>query len=304
MPSLSIVIATYRRHALLRRVLDRLAGQRAAGGEFEVVVAADAKEGRSDELSAVVHDWPFEVELVAAATPGVSAARNAGWMGASAPLVLFIGDDMLPGPTLVAEHLAWHQRHRDEEVAVLGRVIWARELPLTPFMEWLDHGVQFDYPAIRGADAGWGRFYTANVSLKRELLERSGGFDEDFAFPYEDLELAYRLNELGMRLLYNPAALAEHLHPPTIRAWRDRMALMARAERQFVEKHPDVEPYFFKLCSWADEKPRLWGQGKPYLRYWQALARPFLESWASAGDAGGHPRALNSRRASATKSAR
>ena len=80
---------------------------------------------------------------------------------------------------------------------MLGHVRWAREVRVTPFMHWLEHGVQFDYPAIDGIEAGWGRFYGANVSAKRELVERVGGFDEvRLPYGYEDLDFGYRARRL------------------------------------------------------------------------------------------------------------
>src|SRR5207249_53027 len=86
-----------------------------------------------------------------------------------------------------------------ETTAVLGNVRWARELRRDAFMTWLD--------------AGAGRFYRSNVSLKRSLLERAGGFDEQrFPLVYADIDLGLRLGELGFRSVYNPKARAER--PP------------------------------------------------------------------------------------------
>ena len=34
---------------------------------------------------------------------------------------------------------------------MLGHVSWRREVRVTPFMRWLDHGIQFDYPASTGS---------------------------------------------------------------------------------------------------------------------------------------------------------
>jgi GT2 family glycosyltransferase len=299
---LSIVIPTLARAPILERALDRLDRQTGRDPDFEVIVVADANEPDPDAVAATIEGRPYPARLLRADEPGVSAARNRGWRAAAAPLVLFFGDDMLPDRHLVAEHLAWHERHADERVAVLGHVRWARELGVTPFMRWLDHGVQFDYPRIRGIEAGWGRFYAANVSLKRSLIERAGGFDESYRFGYEELELAYRLNELGMRLVYDRRAIVEHLHPPTVDDWRRRMATVARAERRFVAEHPDVEPYFLDLFRRAESAPRARGRGArlahlvprrtPWLgpRVWssvdasflQALAPAFLAAWERA----------------------
>ncbi len=304
MSSLSIVIPTLGRQRLLARVLDRLGRQTTTGG-FEVLVVADAQERDLDAVDAVVAGRPFPVRRLAAARPGASAARNAGWRAATGPIVLFLDDDVLPEPALVAEHLDWHARYPDERVGVLGRVRWADELRVTTFMRWLELGIQFDYPRIVGIDAGWGRFYTANASVKRALIERAGGFEEErLPFGYEDLDLARRMEPLGFRLLYNRAAVAEHLHEMDLDFWRRRVARIAISERAFVKLHPDVPPYFFDMFTAAATAPPARGRGLrpapwvpgsiPWLGpkvwgsvdafYRQALARPFLAAWHASSE--------------------
>jgi GT2 family glycosyltransferase len=190
---------------------------------------------------------------------------------------------------------------------VLGHVRWADELQVTPFMRWLEHGIQFDYPNIEGEDAGWARFYTANASVKKTLLERVGGFEEEaLPFGYEDLDLALRMHAHGFRLIYNRAAVAEHVHPMDLEFWKRRVARIAVSERQFVAMHPDFRPYFYDLFSTAAAAPAARGLGArlagfvprsfPLLgpRVWasadavyrQALAQPFLESWSAAEGSG------------------
>ena len=289
---------------MLARVLDGLERQGGEAGRFEAIVVDDPWEDEPGAVAAAVGRRPYPVRRLSRHASGVSAARNRGWRDARAPLVLFLGDDILPSPELVREHLDWHDRNPPEEIGVLGHVTWSRELRVTPFMRWLDRGMQFDYGGIQGAEAGWGRLYTANASLKRSLIERVGGFDEGFPFGYEDLDLAYRMHRAaGLRLLYNDRARAEHHHAPTLEEWRRRMASVASAERRFVEKHPEVDAYFHSLLSDAAAAPPASGRGArlaalvpervPWLgpRVWssadlswrQALARPFLEVWASAG---------------------
>lgn len=294
------MIPTFRRPELLGRVLERLEAQRGVpDGAFDVVVVRDAADDDEAAVQRAVAGRPFAVTLITGPEPGVSATRDTGWRATDAPLILFLGDDMLPQPEVVAEHLSWHERHPEEEVGVLGHVRWSPELRRTTFMRWLDRGIQFDYGSIEGTDAGWGRFYAANCSLKRGLLERSGGFDHAFRFGYEELDLACRLRDLGLRLLYNRAAVAEHLHPTSLDAWRERIRVVARAERQFVAKHPDVRPYFFEMFSYHASRPapRSLGRhlaplippGFPWLgvKVWSSvdhyygleLAKAFLPAW-------------------------
>jgi cellulose synthase/poly-beta-1,6-N-acetylglucosamine synthase-like glycosyltransferase len=171
-------------------------------------------------------------------------------------------------------------------------------------MRWLEHGIQFDYPSIRGDEAHWGYFYTANASVKRSLVERVGGFEETaLPFGYEDLDLALRLHEHGFRLRYNRAAVAEHVHPMDLAFWRRRVARIAVSERRFVALHPEFPPYFHAMFTAAAARPpvapwgaraahvvprrvpvlgpRVWAAADAYYR--QSLAGPFLAAWRDAG---------------------
>ena len=299
---LTIVIATLRRPQILRRTLERLEVQEKAAGSFTVIVSSDAAEEDPAAVRSAIGRRPFPVRHVTGELPGVSATRNAGWRAAETDLVLFIGDDMLPEPSLVAEHLISHSETSSPEVAVLGLVRWARDIQVTPFMHWLEHGVQFDYPSIRDGRAAWWHLYMANASLRRSRLEAVGGFDEKFRFGYEELDLAKRLDAIGLHIVYNPAALVEHLHPATIGDWRNRMRTVAEAERQFVAKHPDADPYFHRMFKMALDQPpargraarlvkrvprdfpglgpRVWGSADAYFA--QQLAPAFLDAWERA----------------------
>jgi GT2 family glycosyltransferase len=308
---ISLVTPTCGRPAQLGRVLDHLERQTVTADRFELIVVADAKETQLAELDRIVAGRPFATRRLRADKPGASAARNVGWRAAGAPLVLFVDDDVFPEPHWLAEHLEWHDRWPDEHVGVLGRLRWADEIKVTPFMEWLGRGIHFDFDQIEGDEAGWGRFYTANASVKRSLIERVGGFDEEsLPFLYEDLDLALRMHEeAGFRLLYNRAAVAEHLHHMSLETWKERVRRIAVSERAFVRLHPDVPPYFHDLFASARAMPRARGRGTrlvsivprrfPVLgdkawssaeAYWlQTLADPFFEAWDAAEDQASQP---------------
>ena len=251
-PAVSVVIPTLGRSPALSEALARIRAQEGAP-PFEVLLVSDPAGTPPPERAGS--------RLLRATRAGASAARNVGLREAAAPIVLFLGDDILASPQLVAQHHAWHQRMPREEVAVLGHVRWAQRLRRTGFMAWLEHGIQTDYASIRGDRAGWGHFYTTNVSLKKSFALSVGGFDEDLPFLYEDLDLARRLHDRGLELRYNCNADAEHLHPPTLEEWRRRMEEVGRAERAFAAKHPDFEPYFARRLKAAAEGRQARGRG-------------------------------------------
>jgi GT2 family glycosyltransferase len=308
---LSVVIPTYRRRDALPRALDALAAQTVSPDRFEAIVVDDPEDDDPAVVAECVQAGarPFEVRQISRPRWGVSAARNAGWRTARGGLVLFMNDDMLLRPDALAEHLETHAREPGEGVGVLGSIVWSSEIRVTPFMRWLEEGIQFDYDSLPGEEASWAHFYASHASVKRALLERVGGFDEErFPFLYEDLDIGYRMRDHGFRLLYNRRAVGEHLHATGIADWRKRMAATARAERTWVTAFPEHPAYFHDRFSEALEGPpgsrlaaraiglvpkhapllgrRLWASADRW--YSRQLAPAFLDAWReSAGEGPG-----------------
>lgn len=300
---LAIVIPTLGRPQQLARALAHLQHQSSPLGRFEVVVVHGEQDGEA--VTSAIGRQPFAVRRLTSSDTSASAQRNVGWRSVSAPLVLFLDDDVLASPNLVAAHLRTHVRRPESEVGVLGLVRWAPKPRPTAFMRWLEQGIQFDFRGLQpGDDAAWWRFYTANASVKRALLEQVGGFDEaNFPFGYEDLDIGARMAEHGFQLVYEPAARAEHLHPQTLEDWRERVRRIAQSEHRFCERHPGMPAYFHGLFSDAAAHPPARGRGVrlapiiprrlPWVgpRVWasfdmwhrQQLAGPFLAAWEAAG---------------------
>ena len=300
---LSVVVSTLGNYGGLTRVLDRLAEQTVDLGRFEVVVAVDMADPEPARVDDAIKSRPYAVRRLTGSRPGLSANRNAAVATVTSPLVLFTDNDTLAEPQLLKEHLAWHRENPGVKVGVLGQVRWAREVKVTPFMRWLDDGIQFDYPNIRGTEAGWGRFYGANVSVKRELVEMVGGFDEErMPYLYDDLDFGYRASKLGFRLLYNRNAVVEHLREMDIHFWISKVGRLAQVERRFVGIHPEIDPYFHRKFSEAAAAPKARGRGRhlvglipkgvPWLGpkvwtsadlyYRQQIAPHFLAAWDAA----------------------
>lgn len=303
MAQLGVVIPTVGRTELLGRALARLERQRILKDEFEVVVVHSTTTD-AQAVQDAVGSRPYAVRRLVSQRGDASSQRNIGWRALDTPVILFLGDDILASPWLVGAHLEAHRRRPEPEAGVVGRVSWPRWPPPTPFMRWLERGIQFDFRELTpGAEVGWWHFYTANASVKRAMLEQVGGFDEmRFPFLYEDLDLAARMSDLGFRLGYEPRAAAAHLHPQTLADWQDRIVKVAAAERRFCARHPHAQPYFHTLFSEAAARPPSSGHGVklarlipprvPWLgpRTWasfdlwhrQQLAPAFFAAWGDA----------------------
>jgi GT2 family glycosyltransferase len=294
-PRLSVVMPTMRRRQELAQALAALERQTLPRGDYELILAEDAladPEGPRPESGSV--------QVVRGEVPGASAARNAGWRAARAPVVVFVDDDIRAPRDLLERHLARHARGPTGRTAVLGHVRWAPELSITPFMHWMDRGVQFDWRTIRGDGPRWWHFYTANASVARGLLERVGGFDEiELPFGYEDLDLARRMSDHGLDLVYERRAVADHLVAVTEEGFGSRLPRLAASELAFTRRWPEADAYFrdlfltyvgaapasgrgVRLIRWVPRRiPKLghhvWHSADAY--YCQRLGPAFLAEW-------------------------
>lgn len=290
---LAVIIPTRGRWEKLRTTVRALGEQTEQG--FETIVVVDGGDQNVPSIPGV------RVLQQDRAGPGV--ARNRGARGTRRRLILFINDDMVPTPDLVASHLAQHREEPGDEVAVLGRVAWHPAIPQDRLHRWLEwSSALFDFPPKSSQDrqdVGWGRFYSCNVSLKRDFFVASGGFDPDFVFDYEDLDLGWRLGQRGLRLLYEPRAVVHHLHRYDWLSLVHRYESRAVAERLMMAKHDWFEPWFCNQMTSAEREPRasrLWTvvvswvpsraegmrssiEKRADLHYRQQLAPAFLAAW-------------------------
>ncbi|MGF1505651.1 MAG: glycosyltransferase family 2 protein, partial [Anaerolineae bacterium] len=105
MTSLSVIIPTYQRRDRLRRVLDALARQDAP--PFEVIVSLDGcTDGTQDMLTTL--SVPYPLRWINGPNGGPGAARHRGARLAHSDRLLFLDDDILAQPGLLAAHLDPH----------------------------------------------------------------------------------------------------------------------------------------------------------------------------------------------------
>jgi GT2 family glycosyltransferase len=197
-PRVSVVVPTYRRPDLLERCLGALTRQTLPARDYEIIVCDD---GPSDAARAVVRQMkapaggPAIRYLAVTGTQGPAGARNAGWRRAAADIIAFTDDDTVPDAAWLAAGLALFGPDVD---ALSGRIV----MPLPP------NPTDYELDASRLQDA---EFATANVFVRRQALERVGGFDPRFRLAWrEDSDLHFALIEHGMRIVKAPQAVVVH----------------------------------------------------------------------------------------------
>lgn len=265
-PAISLVMPCYNRAYDLARALAAYETQ--AGDEpFELVAIDDASTDQTYETLVAFRPTRFTLRVERQErNGGPAAARNRGVALCRAPLILFVGDDILPERSLVRGHLAAHRRHPAREIAILGRSAWPPDMPMNTLMTHID-GIgaqQFSYHYLKdGQEYDFRHLYTSNISLKRDFLTSlDKWFDTSFPYAaFEDVELSYRLAQRGLRILYARDLLGYHYHYHNIWTFSTRQYRMGLMACVLLKKHPEIEPVIIGR-RWPLQK--LW---------WSALAR-------------------------------
>ena len=241
-PVLSVVIPTYGKADTLPRVVRHLESQTLPREQFEVVVIDDGSpDDTATRLASIAAGTPLQFRFLVQENRGVSAARNRGVAESRGEIVLFIQDDILGAPDLLERHVALHRRHPEITSAGVGRVTWPPDWSIDHFMHWLDNGgPQVRYHQVIGQDrVSFKHFYTCNVSLKREAIV-AHPFDEAIVYGFEDIELAFRLEQHGFILHYDEQAIGWHHHKRSFEDYQRRQFKAGQSMYVAFRNHPDL----------------------------------------------------------------
>jgi glycosyltransferase involved in cell wall biosynthesis len=215
---LSVVICTRNRAGALARCLRALAELDRPIG-FEVIVVDNASHDETADTVASLGRERAWLRYVNEPTIGLSCARNRGAEVASSPLLAYLDDDATAEPGWDrALRLAFAQT----DAAIVGGPIVPRfESAPPPTISPVQLGAWScqDLGAARRRITDFPYLFGANLAVRRDHLERLGGFDERFGrkgnslLSGEDTDLCERTLAAGGTLVYEPRAIVHHWIP-------------------------------------------------------------------------------------------
>jgi len=243
-PSISLIIPTHNRAERLRQTLEAVRAQTLAPDRFEVIVVDD---GGTDATAQVVQCGPPHWRYVRQEQQGATQARNRGATAARSSLLVFMDDDIEPGPPVLEMLADLHQRHA--RAVIVGT--FARP----------DQSIA---PSDALARVPFTECYTGLLSVRAADFAAVGQFqDVTGGWPnWDDVFFGYRAEQAGLTILRSSAAWAVHydetaqdLDSTARRYYRASIS----AARLFA-RYPDIQP---RLPMYADMLPADWKQDGP-----------------------------------------
>ncbi|MGK0219159.1 MAG: GT2 family glycosyltransferase [Planctomycetota bacterium] len=247
-PELTVVIPTYGRSKKLFHLLDLLGQQTLPNERFECIVVDD---GSPEPVQLDVQAYPYDLKLIRRGNGGPAAARNSAIEHTRGTLTLYLNDDTVPALDLLANHIAAH-RTVGAKTLVLGTFNFTKEAMGTgAFMQILQGtSLLFNFEGLKeNTPLGWGFCWTCNLSMPTAALREVGGFDEQLfdSAIVEDVELGYRLEQLGYEVRHFKSCRAEHNHRLSITDYLERSERLGYYLTRMWAKHNEPS------MLWASE---------------------------------------------------
>jgi GT2 family glycosyltransferase len=222
---ISVVIVTWNRRSYLHACLTSLARQ--TGPEFETIVVDNGSQDGSAEMA----ESEFGARVIRnTGNRGFCAANNQGIAAARGEFVALLNNDAeAESGWLAALHRACS---RSAEIGMAASKVLVFEDPRR-----IDKAGHLIYPDGQNKGRGSGAFDTGQFDreeevlwpdgcaamYRKEMLDRIGGFDEDFFAYGDDAELGLRARIAGWKCMYTPEAVVRHHRGSTLgkgSAWR------------------------------------------------------------------------------------
>lgn len=213
MPLASIIIPHYNGQQHLETCLGSL--RRQTVNDFEVLLVDN---GSTDGSQAYLRAGFPEVRLIELGRNfGFTGACNAGFAAATSPILILLNNDTETDPRWLENILDAFDRHPEVGSIASRMMLFDRRdhfhtagdfvrLDGTPGNRgvWQKDEGQYDNEEYVFSACGGAAAY------RREVLQQVGYLDDAYFFSCEDVDLGWRINLAGWRVLYLPTAIVYH----------------------------------------------------------------------------------------------
>jgi len=201
---ISVIIPTFNRPLALQNCLTSLKNQTLTINLWEVIVVNDG----GCEVKSLVQDFGSQFHCISQENSGPAKARNNGAAFSKGNVLAFLDDDCQAQTNWLEEiHQLSHEGY-----IIGGKVTNA--LVNNVYSETSQVLIDFLYQNQQNTSI---QFFTSNnFTIFKEDFERSGGFSTAFRTSAgEDREFCVRLNNMGVKLKFQPSIKVHHYHALT-----------------------------------------------------------------------------------------
>ncbi|MHB8871639.1 MAG: glycosyltransferase family 2 protein [Candidatus Doudnabacteria bacterium] len=270
---LSVIILSYRVMDLLRNSLQSVFNS-VTGYSFEVIVIDnDSKDGTAEMVE---KEFP-QVKLIRNENNGFAKGNNIALKEASGRFILFLNPDTEVDTNVFQECISFLEEHK--EIGMLGCKLVKGDgtidhaskrgfpNPWNALVYFLKLDKMFPKSKLFG---GYDMTYMSDdqegevdslvgafMMTRREVVEKVGGWDEDFFMYGEDIEYCYRVKEAGYKNYYFPKVTTIHYKGqsskkiPVFTLYHFHHSMWIFYKKHYTKKYPFFMNWAVFIGIWA-----------------------------------------------------
>lgn len=189
-PEVTIIVIAHNEEKYISKSINSILGQYFKN--FELIVVDDCSTDRTFDEIISINDKRLVV-IRNEAQLGPVESRNRGIRQAKGKYLFFTDGDCYPHSNWLLEGLKTFRNFKC--VGVEGKIIMNTETGV--ISEKIVRNLEGD------------EYMTGNVAYRKDILDKIGGFNEEFADYYEDREIAFRASKYG-KIIFNRRMVVEH----------------------------------------------------------------------------------------------
>ena len=254
-PELSIIILNYNTKELLADCLNSIKKYEKEV-PLEVIVSDNAS---SDESAQMIKDKFPWVKLLTGKNEGFSKGNNRARPYIHGNMVLFLNPDTIVHQDVFAKTTTYLKEHKGVGALTCKLILpdgsmdkdTRRRFP-TPWISFnrliLRNGYKYWYQDVpdnitQEVDAIQGAFFLT----WKKTLDKVGWFDEDYFFQGEDIDLSWKIKNIGLKNIYYPLVSITHIKNASTgksKHWKARISLKHKVKIKLATV--DAMELFFK----------------------------------------------------------
>lgn len=222
--NVDIVIPVYNQRESLLLTLEGFRKQ-IGNNKLHIIVVDD---GSKEKMSDIVNKFlDLDITYVYQNNGGRSRARNTAMKYMVTDFVIFNDADRIPGACFVEKHV---KRMNEADTICIGGLKEIYFTNIEGHLQEIWDTIQNDGRLAREPEHSknvdcifdeygkcmsalpWISTYSGNMSMRREIFEKAGGFDENFkTWGFEHFEFGYRLHKANVEFVREREAINYHL---------------------------------------------------------------------------------------------
>mgnify|MGYP002474685456 CR=1 FL=1 len=253
MVRISVIIPVYNQYSSLCKVLNAFSIQTTNVNTYEVIVVDDGSSDEIRNISDLACFGKIRGRIIHQENRGRASARNAGIREAQGNVIIFCDADRFPRSDFIVQHMKFHQKGADIVIGTSFDYFGNINLVLNEKTDWdfvnrfsrlppyfRKISTIFDESGQTISKLSWLGYLVGNSSIKKEIVNDVGGFDESFTeWGFEHFDAAYRLYRKGYRFTMNRSAVNYHIPHPRQKYFY-KFAITSNAE-MFANKYPEID---------------------------------------------------------------